>query len=209
LRARGKRRKLMVTLTIDGVEVKTQDGTTILEASRNVSGVGTIPTLCHNDSPAFRELKPVKTCRVCTVEIVEGDRSRFSLACITLVKDGMVVLTNSESVKERRKEIVGKHLQRCPNVRIIQDLAKEVGATLPEGELEDEECILCGMCQRACSDPRGIGMGAISLVKQDGVSYYQVNEEECFGCGDCMMACALGSIKLGEVAILPKPKALK
>ena len=196
----------MVTLTIDGIKVRVSDGTTILEASRNAPGVGEIPTLCHNDSPAFKELKPAKACRVCTVEVVEADKSRFPLACITSVKDGKVVLTNSDSVKERRQEIIAKHLQRCSKVKIIQDLAKEAGLTPPKGELGEEECILCGMCERACKDPRGIGMGAITLVKQDGVSYYQVDEEACYGCGDCMMACALGSIKLFDKAILPTPK---
>ncbi len=52
-------------------------------------------------------------------------------------------------------------------------------------------------------------MGAISLVKQGEVSYYQVDEEECFGCGDCMMVCTLGSIKLSEKAVLPKPKTVR
>ena len=198
----------MITLTIDGMEVKAQDGITILEAARNVSGVGKIPTLCHNDSPALKDLKPARACRVCTVEVVGDGKSSFPLACITKAKDGMVVITNSESVKERRKEIVRKHLQRCSKVKVILDLAEEVGLTPPEGELGEEECILCGMCQRACSDPRGIGMEAISLVKQDGISYYQVDEEKCFGCGDCMMACTLGSIQLGDTAILPRPKAI-
>jgi bidirectional [NiFe] hydrogenase diaphorase subunit len=198
----------MVTLTIDGIEVKVQDGTTILEAAKNVPGVGKIPTLCHNDSPALKDLKPAKACRVCVVESVQEGKSSFPLSCITKVKDGMVVNTNSESVKERRKETVSKHLERCSKVKIILDLAKEVGLAPPKGELGEEECILCGMCQRACSDPRGIGMEAISLVKQDGVSYYQVDEEKCFGCGDCMVACTLGSITLGETAVLPRPKAI-
>ena len=199
----------MATLTIDGVEVRVQDGITILEAARNVAGVGKIPTLCHNDSPALKDLKPARACRVCMVEAVGDGKSSFPLACITAVKDGMVVLTNSKSVTERRKDIVRKHLERCSKVEVILDLAEEIGLAPPEGELGEEECILCGMCERACKDPRGIGMAAISLVKQDGVSYYQLDEEECFGCGDCMMACTLGSITLGEKAILPKPKAMK
>jgi NADH dehydrogenase/NADH:ubiquinone oxidoreductase subunit G len=199
----------VVTLIIDGIEVRVQDGATILEAARNVSGVGKIPTLCHNDSPALKDLKPARACRVCTVEVVGDGKSSFPLACITVVKDGMVVNTNSESVKERRKEVVRKHLERCSKVKVIQDLAEEVGLAPPEGELGEEECILCGMCERACKDPRGIGMAAISLVKQDGVSYYQVDEEKCFGCGDCMIACTLGSIRLNEKAILPKPKTMR
>jgi bidirectional [NiFe] hydrogenase diaphorase subunit len=197
----------MVTLTIDGVEVKVQDGTTILDASRNVPGVGKIPTLCHNDSPALKDLKPAKACRVCVVELAQDGKSSFPLSCITKVKDGMVINTNSESVKERRKETISKHLERCSHVKVIQDLAREAGLTPPKGELGEEECILCGMCLRACSDTRGLGMEAISLVKQNGASYYQVDEEKCFGCGDCMLACALGSITLGETAILPEPKA--
>ena len=197
----------MLTLTIDGKEVNVQDGSTILEAARNIPGVGKIPTLCHSDSPALKDLKPARACRVCMVELLEDGRSRFPLACITPARNGMVVYTNSEEVKKRRKEIVGAHLKKCSKVKIIQDLAEEVGVT-PEGELGEEECILCGMCERACKDPRGIGMAAISLVKQDGVSYYQVDEERCFGCGDCMMACSLGSIKLNEKAILPRPKAI-
>ena len=199
----------MITLTVDGIEVTVQDGATILEAARNVPGVGKIPTLCHNDSPALKDLKPARACRVCTVEVVSDGKSSFPLACITKAKNGMVVNTNSESVKGRRQDIVRKHLERCSRIKVIQDLAEEIGLPPPEGELGEEECILCGMCQRVCSDPRGIGMGAISLIKQDGVSYYQVDEEQCFGCGDCMMACTLGSIKLNEKAILPKPKAIK
>ena len=198
----------MITLTIDGIEVTAQDGTTILEAARNVLGVGKIPTLCHNDSPALKDLKPARACRVCTVEVVSDGKSSFPLACITKIKDGMVVNTNSESVRERRQDIVRKHLERCSKVKVIQDLAEEVGLAAPESELGEDECILCGMCQRVCSDPRGIGMEAISLVKQDGISYYQVDEEKCFGCGDCMMACTLGSITLGDTAILPRPKAI-
>ena len=199
----------MVTLTIDGVEVRVQDGTTILEAARNVPGVGKIPTLCHNDSPALTGLIPAKSCRVCVIEQVRGDgRLSYPLACITDVKDGMVVNTNSESVRERRKEAVRDHLVRCSKVPVILDLAEEVGVAIPEGELGEEECILCGMCERACKDPRGLGIAAISLVKQNGTSYYQVDEEECYGCGDCMVACTLGAIELGEKAILPKPKAI-
>jgi len=116
----------MITLTVDGIEVRAQDGATILEAARDVPGVGKIPTLCHNDSPALKDLKPARACRVCTVEVVSDGKSSFPLACITKAKDGMVVITNSESVKERRKEIVGRHLQRCSKVKIIQELAAEM-----------------------------------------------------------------------------------
>lgn len=198
----------MVTLTIDGVEIRVSDGTTILDAARNVPGVGKIPTLCHINSPALSDLKPVKSCRVCTVEMARNGRSSYPLACITAVREGMVINTNSESVKQRRKDIVRDHLIRCSTEPVVLELAREIGLTTPEGELQEEECILCGMCQRACTDPRGLGAAAISLIKQNGASYYRVDEEKCLSCGDCMVACTLGSIKLGEKAILPQPKAV-
>lgn len=198
----------MLNLTIDDVEVKVQDGCTILQAARHVPGIGRIPTLCHSDSPALEGLRPARACRVCTVEIVDGGKSRYGLACVTPAKDGMVIYTNSDEVKKRRADIVGKLLARCSNVKVIQELAAEVGATAPEGEQGDDECILCGMCERACSDPRGMGMAAISLVKGDDVSYYEVDREKCFGCGDCMIACALGVIGLEDgIAVIPRPKA--
>ena len=198
----------MVNLTIDGVDVRVRDGATILEASRNVPGKGTIPTLCHSDSPALEGLKPARACRVCTVEIVDNGKSRFSLACITQAKEGMNVLTNSEEVLKRRRDIVSKHLAKCSQVKAIQELAAELGVTAPEGEAQEDECIMCGMCERACNDPRGLAMGAISLVKQGDTSYYEVDPEKCYGCGDCMIACALGSIRLNGTAVLPKPKAV-
>ena len=198
----------MVTLTIDGVEISVLEGITILDAARNVPGVGEIPTLCHINSPALSDLKPVKSCRVCTVEQVRDGRSSFPLSCITQVKEGRVINTNSETVKERRKGIILEHLTRCSKEPVILELAKDIGLTVPTSGLQEEECILCGMCYRACNDPRGLAAKAISQVKQNGASYYQVDEEKCQACGDCMVACALGTVKLGEkAAILPKPKA--
>ena len=55
----------MVTLTIDGVEVKTEKGTTILEAARQV-GID-IPTLCF-----LKDINEMGDCRMCIVE-VEGE----------------------------------------------------------------------------------------------------------------------------------------
>ncbi|MFW6125548.1 MAG: 2Fe-2S iron-sulfur cluster-binding protein [Chloroflexota bacterium] len=198
----------MITLTIDDVEVKAQEGSTILEAASHVPGVGRIPTLCHSNWPALEGLKPARACRVCTVEIVDGGKSRFGLACVTAAKEGMVVYTNSDEVKKRRVDIVSKLLARCSDVKVIKELAEEVGATAPEGELGHDECILCGMCERTCSDPRGMGMEAIKAVKNNGLSYYEVDTEKCYGCGDCMIACALGTVKLVDgKAVIPRPKA--
>jgi predicted molibdopterin-dependent oxidoreductase YjgC len=92
-RASGK----TVTLTIDGREVTTREGTTILSACREI---GTeIPTLCFLDT-----LHPVNACRICVVEI-EGARV-LAPACSRAVEPGMVVKTSSDRVKHSRKLVL-------------------------------------------------------------------------------------------------------
>ena len=63
----------IVTLTIDGVEVKTKKGTTILQAAKE-SGID-IPTLCF-----LKDINEMGDCRMCIVE-VEG-RKGFATSCI-------------------------------------------------------------------------------------------------------------------------------
>ncbi|MCJ7605158.1 MAG: 2Fe-2S iron-sulfur cluster-binding protein, partial [Dehalococcoidales bacterium] len=56
-----------INLTIDGRNIKVQDGDTVLEAAQN-AGIY-IPTLCYHP-----DLHPHGGCRLCMVEI-EGMRS--------------------------------------------------------------------------------------------------------------------------------------
>ena len=56
----------MINLTIDGINVSVQEGTTILEAART-AGID-IPTLCF-----LKEINEVGDCRMCIVE-VEGKK---------------------------------------------------------------------------------------------------------------------------------------
>ena len=87
----------MVTLTIDGVEVKTEKGTTILEAARQV-GID-IPTLCF-----LKDINEMGDCRMCIVE-VEGRRG-FATSCIQTVEEGMKVHTHTPNVLEARHVIL-------------------------------------------------------------------------------------------------------
>ncbi|MHC4819023.1 MAG: 2Fe-2S iron-sulfur cluster-binding protein, partial [Planctomycetota bacterium] len=83
-----------MTLTIDGREVRVEDGTTILEAAR---GLGIkIPTLCHVD-----EVEPSASCFLCAVE-VDG-RATLAPSCAMPAAEGMVVHTHSDTVRESRK----------------------------------------------------------------------------------------------------------
>jgi predicted molibdopterin-dependent oxidoreductase YjgC len=87
----------LLTLTIDGREVKVPEGSTLLQACRQV-GIDT-PTLCY-----LENLTPVNVCRVCVVEL-EGSRTLVP-ACSRKAENGMVVSSDSERVRASRKLVL-------------------------------------------------------------------------------------------------------
>src|SRR5208337_443341 len=79
-----------VALTIDGIEVRVPEGTSIMRAAMEV---GTkIPKLCATDM-----LESFGSCRLCLVEI-EG-RAGTPASCTTLVAPGMKVITSNERLR--------------------------------------------------------------------------------------------------------------
>jgi len=99
----------MPKITIDGQTLEVAEGTTILKAAGQ-AGIH-IPHLCYH--PAFA---PEGSCRLCLVEI-EG-AAKLELSCSTVVRDGMVVRTQSEKVKEARRSVLefllAEHPLDCP-----------------------------------------------------------------------------------------------
>jgi len=98
----------MVKLTIDGIEVEAEEGSTILAAAEK-AGVE-IPTLCY-----LKELAPYGACGVCVVEVEKCPK--LLRACATKVADGMVVNTKGErALKARRlamELLMGDHDGDC------------------------------------------------------------------------------------------------
>jgi len=82
----------MVELTIDGIKTRAVEGTTDLEAAREMGII--IPTLCYHPS-----LSPSGACRVCIVEVVKGNRSSLEASCTLPVEAGQVILTSSKKVR--------------------------------------------------------------------------------------------------------------
>ncbi len=84
-----------VKVIINDIEIITTSDKTILEVVHE-NKIDKIPTLCHD-----KRLEHFTSCYLCVVE-VEG-MNKHVPSCATLVRDGMKVYTNSESVKSARK----------------------------------------------------------------------------------------------------------
>jgi len=189
--------KLMVTLKINGKKIKAKEGTTILEVAR-ANGIE-IPTLCSNDA-----LRPYGACRLCIVEIRKNGNTFVETSCTYPVEEGLEVKTFTPRIVEGRKMVIELHLARCPNVKIIKHLAEEYGITESAKEMgkENEYCILCGLCVRACSEVvkagaiQFAGKGANKVVD----SPFNQTAEDCIACGSCAFVCPTGIIEKNDLA---------
>ena len=183
----------MIRFTIDGQPFEAIEEQTILEVARR-AGIK-IPTLCYH--PA---LEPYGACRLCTVEVRWGRRTSLETACTYPVREGIEVLTMSDAVISARRMILELMLARCPNVPVIQDLAREYGIEKSRFRSEDpdENCILCGLCVRVCNEL--VGTGAINfsnrgITRVVGPPFLE-EIDTCIGCGACAIVCPTGAIQI-------------
>src|SRR5512136_259494 len=122
----------MITLTINGLEVTVEEGSTLLEAAEFLGFP--IPTLCHMDG-----LTPYGACRVCVVEIGEGDNAKLVTSCTYPVQEGLKVRTASARVVRARKMVVELLLATCPQSKTIQDLASALEVRQQRFRQEQED----------------------------------------------------------------------
>ena len=98
----------MVNLKINNLPVTVPEGTTILQAARQL-GIE-IPTLCY-----LKDINEIGACRICVVE-VKGMKNLVA-SCVYPVAEGMEVLTNSKKVFASRKIdlelILSTHERKC------------------------------------------------------------------------------------------------
>jgi NADH dehydrogenase/NADH:ubiquinone oxidoreductase subunit G len=174
----------MVTLTINGVEVSVESGSTILEAAQFLGFP--IPTLCHMEG-----LSPYGACRLCVVEIGIGSRTQLVSSCTYPVVDGITVRTASVRVVRARRMIVELMLASCPQSKTIQDLASALGVHQQRFRQEHEDCILCGRCVRMCAEQMAagaIGFRGRGASRSIGTPF-DAASEKCRLCGGCMYVC--------------------
>jgi NADH dehydrogenase/NADH:ubiquinone oxidoreductase subunit G len=182
----------MIKFQINDQEIKAQPGWTVLEAARE-HGIH-IPTLCHHEA-----VEPSGACRLCVVELKDGDWSKVVISCMYPVAEGLKVYTDSERVNNVRRWILEMLLAQCPASKEIKELAAEygVGGTRFKVHDPDEECILCGLCVRACAQV--VGANAISTVgrgvhKKIGAPYLTPTDA-CVACGTCVTVCPTGAMR--------------
>ena len=205
----------MVELTINKLQVKAEEGMTILEAAKSV-GIS-IPTLCH-----MKDLLPSGACRICSVE-VDGMRGLVP-SCAYPVSEGMNVETNSQRVRRARKTIVELLVEDHPQDCLVcvrnrncelQTLAERYGlrehrfhgeskqhhvdVSSPSLERDPAKCILCGRCVRVCNEIQKIG--AIDFVNRGFKSIVTtpynkgLNVSDCILCGQCVLVCPTAALR--------------
>src|SRR5678815_2763619 len=198
-----------VTLDIDGATVTVPAGTSIMRAAALADH--DIPKLCATDT-----LKHFGSCRVCLVEIEE--RKGFPASCTTEVAAGMKVRTQSDALAKMRRGVlelyVSEHpMGSCPDSSRceLETLAgahgitqsrfagpksarhvhtpEPVDASNPYFRFDNDLCIVCSRCVRACEDQQGTyaltieGRGLESRVSASQQEPFL--ESECVSGGAC------------------------
>ena len=206
-----------ITLTIDGFEVTTREGASVLEAALDY-GIH-IPHLCHHP-----DLVPVGVCRMCGVEIRE--RPGVVMSCITPATEGMIVSTESKAVNDCRRMamelLLANHQGDCltcdENNRCdLQQAAAFVGidhermqrlrrpaqlmpadSSNPFFEFDPNKCILCGICVRTCDEILGVNAidyfyrGYGTKIGTSGSKNWV--DSVCVSCGECVVRCPVGAL---------------
>ncbi len=204
----------MVNLTIDGKQIAVKENTTIMEVAAQ-NGIP-IPHLCY-----LKGINEIAACRICVVEL-EG-KERLITSCNNVVKEGMVIYTNSPKVRRHRKTnvelILSQHNCECVTCSrsgncMLQKVANDLNILeIPyKMQLEKQpwnkefplirdssKCIKCMRCIQVCDKVQSLnvwdveGTGSRTTVNVSG--HKTIEESDCSLCGQCVTHCPVGALR--------------
>ena len=204
----------MVNFTLDGKNITVENNTTIMEAAAQ-NGIP-IPHLCY-----LKDINEIAACRICVVE-VEG-KERLITACNNVVKEGMVVYTNSSKVRRHRRTnvelILAQHNHECVTCQRsgnceLQSVANDLNIIeIPYKQIlekkpwnpdfplfrDSSKCIKCMRCIQICDKVQSLniwdveGTGSRTTINVSG--YKRIEDANCSLCGQCITHCPVGALR--------------
>ena len=199
----------MITLEINGKEVKAFKNETILNAARRNGFY--IPTMCY-----LPKVKPIASCRMCVVDI-EGMDDPI-LSCQERVVEGLKVQTNSEELHKQRQNImklydVNHPLQcgACPKSGEcdLQNKTLEFNVSSQNFSVKDQYreiqdwgnvtydpylCIMCERCVRVSNEIVGDEALQISPGGYNSTIMNVKKDDANVDWGECAAVCPVGAL---------------
>ncbi len=204
----------MIKARINQLEVEVPEGTSILDAARQVQVC--IPTLCKHP-----DLLPTAACGICIVRNKGG--AKLLRACCTPLENGMEITTHDREIVEVRRStlelILSNHPQACLTcgrngecelqalaadfnipLETIKRYVKDTPADRSTGSIvvDFQKCIKCGRCIQVCQERQNVW--ALSFLER-GINTRMapagdigLAESPCVKCGQCSAHCPTGAI---------------
>ncbi len=203
-----------VQAKINGILLRVPEGTTILEAAKQVQVK--IPVLCQHP-----DLPPEASCGICIVK-VKGS-NKMLRACCTPVENGMEIITHDPEIVEVRRTVIELILSNHPNdclkcprnndcelqrltaefgikeesfPQILRELPKDISTNAII--IDPQKCILCGRCVHVCQNLQDVW--ALSFLERgfntriSPAGDILLADSPCVKCGQCAAHCPTGAI---------------
>jgi formate dehydrogenase major subunit len=201
------------TIIFDGKKLKGEAGGPLIDFL-NQHDID-IPHICY-----LNPLGPLQTCDTCWVE-ANGELKR---SCALTVKDGMQIVSESDSATSARHEgmdrLLAKHelyctvcenntgdcklhntvadmgmsIQRYP----FQGKPYDVDTSSPFYTYDPDQCILCGQCVEACQNVEVNETLSIDWTMDQPRVLWDggkpINESSCVECGHCVTVCPCNAL---------------